>query len=122
MLTTAAVAQSERGFDRLDRFGVFGVGKKLFVGRHHLERGAEARAVFVFWDQVKMQMRQFIGVCTVVDLGRAEGGLDGFGGASDVFGEESQFCVRQFKEFVDVPAVGYDAAAWVSLFPEQIER
>ena len=82
------IKRLERCFYGLDGFGVFGVGKELFGGRHHFKRGAEARAVFVFRNEVEMQVGQFVGVRAIVDLGGAKGGLDGLGGAGNVLGKQ----------------------------------
>ncbi len=67
-------------------------------------------------------MRQFIGVGAVVDFGRIEGGLHRLGRAGDVMGEKRELGRRQLEEFVDVRAVGDDAAAVIRLLFEEIKR
>lgn len=68
-----------------------------------------------------MEMRQLVGVGTVVDFYRIERGLDRLRGAGDIFGEERKFGFGQLEEFVDMTPVGDDAAAGVGLFLEEVQ-
>ena len=71
---------------------------------------------------MEVQVRELVGVGSVVDFGGVECGLHRFRGAGDVCHEEITLRVGQLEELVDVMSVGDDATATVGLLFEQVER
>ena len=88
----------------------------------HCKCGTPFFLVFVFGDQVHMQMMAGVSVHAVIDLVRMEFGMDCNGSVIDIFNESGSFFSCQFAHFGNVEFGSDDAAAGMCLIAEDIEN
>ena len=99
-------------------FGILGV-REINLARIHLECASIVGTIHILRRKMKMQVREFIGISTVVDLDRIEQLLHGTSDLRYIRHERIALLIGKFVEVVDMVIVRYKATAMVGLLLEK---
>ena len=107
-------------FKFFNHFQVYCFSQICFF-RIHVERASKRKPFFILWNDMKMEVSQFVGVCTIVYLLWRKDFLHGFGNVSHILHKQVSIFSAKLKQFVDMIFIRYDTSPGVALLLEQEE-